>query len=103
MPCDSIRTNSVDLSSIGRIDLKLLAAALNALGLGAAVQTDGTIQGRNVYYGGGQLTLSGYTATQIKLDQVKQAYSAEVVKSTAKRFGWTLKQVEPFKYQVIKR
>jgi hypothetical protein len=36
-------------------------------------------------------------------EQVRQAYSAEVVKSQARKYGWTLKQTAPFKYQVIRR
>ncbi len=103
MPCDTIRTTSVDLSSIGKIDVELLARGLNALGLGATVQTDGTIAGRNVSYSGGRLELSGYSAGRVTLDQVKQAYSAEVVKRTANRYGWTLKQTAAFKYEVVKR
>lgn len=35
--------------------------------------------------------------------EIKRAYSAAVVKSQAKRYGWTLKEVAPFKYEVTKR
>lgn len=36
-------------------------------------------------------------------DTLKRAYSAEIVKYTARRAGWGVKQVSPFQYQVVKR
>ncbi len=38
-----------------------------------------------------------------KVAEVKRAYSGEVVKSQAKRFGWQLKEVAPYTYEVLKR
>lgn len=106
MPCDTIRTNSVDLASIGRIDADLLASALNQLGIRCTVGSTGTVKyisGSNVNWQPGQDLNLYRGASGISLDQVKQAYSAEVIKSTAKRYGWTLKQTAQFKFQVVKR
>jgi hypothetical protein len=36
-------------------------------------------------------------------NEIKRAYSAEVIKSQAKRNGWTLKQTGPFAYEAMKR
>lgn len=103
MPCDSVRSISVDLKALGRIDPNLLHAALVCLGVECTVLVNGNIQGRNVNWMPGQeMNLYG-SASRISLDQVKQAYSAEVVKSTAKRFGWQIKEVGKFQYEVVKR
>jgi hypothetical protein len=51
----------------------------------------------------GTLVISGGQNQDWIVGQVRQAYSAEVVKSQARKYGWTLKQTAPFKYQVIRR
>lgn len=38
-----------------------------------------------------------------KVAEIKRAYSAEIVKSQAKKYGWLLKETAPYQYQVIKR
>lgn len=37
------------------------------------------------------------------VNTIKRSYAAEVVKSQAKRNGWTLKQTGPFQYSAQKR
>lgn len=104
MPCDSLRLNSVDLSALGRIDPNLLVLAFQALGLGGRLSADKSrIDLNNGSYTFATGKLDTYARWNHSLDEVKQAYSAEVVKATAKRFGWQLKEVSQFKYQVIKR
>ncbi len=93
MPCDSVRTISVDLSSLGRIDLDLLAQALTDLGQNARVYGEG--ERRRVTFDDGSfvngtLTINGYS--DLKADAIKQAYSSRVVMKTASRFGWMLKE-----------
>lgn len=104
MPCDSVRQTSVDLSAVGKIDLTLLTAAFNALGLRAALSADKstiTLAGGRYDAKTGQLVINSYS--RVTVEDVKKAYGAEVVKATAKRFGWTLKQTAPFEYVVNKR
>lgn len=103
MPCDSIRTVSVDLSAMGRIDPKLLQEALKDLGLITALQNDGSLIGQGVSYRSGSLELSGYTASRITMNQVKQAYGRQVVISQCKRYGWAYKETEKGQFIVTKR
>jgi hypothetical protein len=77
---------------IGELDPPLAALAIDALGMGGFVQ-----------YVNGELVISGSGNVDTIREQVRQAYSAEVVKSQARKYGWTLKQTAPFKYQVIRR
>lgn len=89
MPCDTIQRVQVD---IGKLDPDHANAAITALGL------QGTVT-----YANGRLTVRGGANVADITQQVKQAYSAEVVKSQAKRFGWGLKEIAPYKYEVTKR
>lgn len=111
MPCDSISTASVVWTQA--TDLNLLVAALNTLGKQATLQGD-TIRFTGGTFRAGQFTFQGSAflgqmarMTDAKaaeaLALVKRAYSGEVVKSQAKRFGWQLKETAPFKYEVMKR
>lgn len=113
MPCDSISTASVTWNQ--STDLTLLVSALNTLGKGATLLSDGiTIRFTGGTFKAGQFTFTGgqFFGRMEKMTEsraseglalVKRAYSAEVVKSQAKRFGWQLKEVAPFKYEVMKR
>lgn len=91
MPCDTIRTVTVD---IGKVDPGLIDAAIKSLGLSGSVS-----------YSNNRLNISGNLSESEITNKVKQAYSAEVVKSQAKKLGWQLKPhpTTPFKYQIIKR
>jgi hypothetical protein len=103
MPCNSLRSTSVDLTALGRIDAELLTQAFQSLGLGGRLSADKS----RIDLDSGAYTLStGKLETygrSVTLDRVKQAYGAEVVKSTAKRYGWGIKQVGQFAYNIIKR
>ena len=83
MPCNTIQTSTVD---IGKLDPVLANAALAKLGV------DGT-------YSNGKLITRG----SVDVAEFKQAYSAQVVTSQAKKFGWNLKEVAPNKFEVMKR
>ena len=98
MPCDSIRSTDIDL---GKSDGGLIHAALKEMGLNPQAYTKGGI----IYFNGGEfdtrdnvLTLRG-SNVQERTRELKQAYSGEVVKSQAKRFGWALKQSNENKYE----
>jgi hypothetical protein len=107
IPCDSINTMGINL---GKVDSTLLFDALKALDLAPYINGD------TIYFQGGtynkttkeatfrQSRMSGLNLTADEMTaQVKRAYSAEVVKTTAKKYGWTLKETAPYQYQVIKR
>lgn len=94
MPCDQVRTTIVD---IAKLDGALLQAALRSLGYEVSMQGEEILfkdlpTWRTHRYANGKLYLSGVVETDRLTNRIKQAYSTEVVKATAKRFGWTLKQ-----------
>ena len=106
MPCDTISTVSVKFNQ--KTDQALLVAALTTMGLspcvhsegitfkdGAYIAATGEIQWRQTYW-----NRQNWDA---KTAEIKRAYSAEVVKSQARRFGWQLKEVAPYQYEVMKR
>ncbi len=105
MPCYS-RINSTIEWTEGT-DATLLASALKQLGyiVGQAgkvvrfshpdLDVSGTFDGRT-----GTMQVDTNTLDQ---NQLKRAYSAEVIKSAAKRFGWTAKQATDTQFQVTRR
>jgi hypothetical protein len=91
MPCDSIRQTRVAIQQvtdnvfdIGQRERALLDLALKALGFSA----------RQYQYDGDQLTIQTVGRLRLTLDQIKVAYSTEVVKATAKKYGWKLRLEE---------
>jgi hypothetical protein len=90
MPCDQVRRSRVALREItnnrfdvGKVDRDLLNHALHEglkIPLGACVYDGETLTIRSV---GGKLRLT--------LDQIKVAYSQQVVESQARRQGWQLR------------
>lgn len=106
MPCDSVITNTVD---VPQMDPKLLDLGLGMMGAGQVTHGKGWT---SFTYKGDRYTLrngvlSSQEASQTDVEQtaarMKQAYSHQVVRSTAARQGWTLKQVGPNTYTTLKR
>jgi len=83
------------------MDPGLLMAALTALNLYPR-QT-----GQMIYFGQGESydtrTGQAQLAQGRDANEIKRTYSNEIVKSQARKFGWTLKQTAPFKYEIVKR
>lgn len=77
---------------IDKMDPGLASAAIGALGLSGTVE-----------YLNGKLVIYGPANRETIAAQVRQAYSAQVIQSQAKKYGWQLKEVAPFKYQVVRR
>jgi len=100
MPCDTLRTTTVDL---GKVDPTILTDALNRMGLNAQLSPNGYIRfdGGSYHRITGELTLSG-SNTAARTSEIKQGYSAQVVRSQAKRFGWQVKETGKNQFQVIK-
>lgn len=104
MPCDTIRTTQIDM---GKLDAPTLTTALNRMGLGATNH-----QGLVSFSGGtynvatGQLDARsnrrGFNADSLK-NNIRKAYSGEVIRSQAKRFGWQVKELGNNKFEVVKR
>jgi fibronectin type 3 domain-containing protein len=88
---------------IGKVDHKILMLALASLGLNPRLQGDAVYFQNGVYsITSKRLDLRG-TGIDTRTAELKRAYSGEVVKTTAKKFGWQCKQVEANKFQVVKR
>lgn len=99
-PCETVQTTNVEL---GKVNKELMIAALRSMGLNPVEQ------GLAVFFNGGTyhwkiggITLSGYDVEK-RTAELKRAYSAEVVKSQAKKFGWALKETAKYQYEVVKR
>lgn len=99
MPCYSIITVDLELKNA---NLSLLTKAINNIMKNAYVQ----LRDNGLVWSGGSYDkrtgmLSVRSETDGKL--IKRAYSCEIVKSQASRFGWQCKEIGQFKYQIIKR
>jgi len=88
MPCWTVQTATVD---IGKVDEKLLGAAMAALGL------------HQYAYADGKVTVRGRYVDEEQLGKIKVEYSRQVVFSQAKRFNWQMKEVAANKWEVIRR
>lgn len=108
MPCDTISIVSVEWN-MKATDLNLLAAALNALGKSAQVVGNKVVFSGGVFENGRFTYQSTYFArvsqqqAAAEVAKLKQAYGAEAVKATAKKWGWQIKETAPFQYEVMKR
>lgn len=102
MPCDTI--SQVGVAFGPNTDKKLIHAALQDMGL-SPVETGSYINFNTGSYNTktNEFTFRGASG-QRHADEIKQAYSAAVVRSQAQRFGWTLKAgKEKYQYTVSKR
>lgn len=94
MPCDSIQISRAKLA--GNVDPGLLEKAMLELGISRDQYEHDAARQLVV-----MRVARGVTAPSQA--QITQAYSAQVVKSTARKNGWQLKQLSQFKYEVIRR
>ena len=109
MPCDTRTTVSVALNAA---DKELLFKAIAELGwqpreIGGVIQCYvpglGTV---SIEGGMAKITTYAYTAddrTEGIVNKIKKAYSTEVVKAQAKKFGWQLKQTSENKFKALRR
>lgn len=107
MPCYSRVASTVELGP--KTDAGLLAQALDSLGYivgraGGAVRFSHPLTGVTGRYQNGVMNVSTIEG-EAPLDQneIKRAYSAQVIKSAAQRFGWQAKQTSPTQFQVTRR
>lgn len=110
MPCYTRQTSTVELGP--QTDTQLLRAAVEELGYrtsnldGGFAFSQGDTAG--LFTGGtfreGKLSVVGSEKwTTQHQHQLQRAYSAQVVKAAAKRFGWAVKQPNPNQFQVTRR
>jgi len=83
---------------------ELLVAALESLRLNPFEYVNGISFDLGSYdKASGVFRLNTGSTAQRNVKEIKRAYSAEVVKSQARKFGWTLKETAPYEYVVAKR
>lgn len=94
MPCDQVRTTVIEVE---KLDKSVLTKALQALGYDVSEAGEAllfsTKSSRFVHrYEAGRFTLSNIGQNEAAwINNIKQAYSVEAVKTAAARFGWNLK------------
>jgi hypothetical protein len=108
MPCYSRVSSTVEFGA--KTDATLLAKAMESLGYVITKAANG-FRARHAQHGAvatfaaGKLTLvTGPLASgPIDVNEIKRAYSAQVVQTAAKRFGWSVKQTSDTQFQVTRR
>ena len=90
MPCDQVRIQTLQWQGA---DIDILAAALEAEGWTVAVSSSrASLTARkgssSVLYDGTQLTIQEGYGTKVDENTIRRAYSTQVVRTTAKKFGW---------------
>lgn len=103
MPCDTVRETEL---YAGKFHPAHLKAALEALGLNPRHPNyqEYEFDGGKINYATGESTIQGYATRAAQLMQtIRQTYSAQIVRSQAKRFGWTVKETGKNQLQVLKR
>lgn len=100
MPCYTVQTNSIDVPKMNPAMRGRALVALGATVHGSVF----TYQGNRYWFSGSQLSAQDVDADQVAkvAALVKRHYSDQVIKYTAQRNGWKLKQTAPFQYEVIK-
>lgn len=96
MPCYTIKKTTVNVDAM---QLSVLLDGLKAAGFD--VRLDGETlsfsrKGSYNYhqYALGKLTLSGEAETETLVGDIKRAYSAQVVRVAASKFGWKLSETK---------
>lgn len=104
MPCWTIQESRAEFGA--KTDRVLFAKALDAMGYRASIDSKGVVHfSSEATQSGGRLELNGTLVMQgeLTVNPFKRAYSAEVVKATAQRFGWKVEEKKPGQYQVTRR
>ena len=111
MPCDSVYQTPIVFTSIAhKVEhIDLLASGFKELGFQIVARANGfTIHNRS--FSGRESTgtyIQGVFNVperwNLDLNRVKQAYSAQVVMSQAKRFGWNLTRKSATEFEVQRR
>ena len=101
MPCDSI--SSVEIGDAGKMDAQHVKRALEAMQLHPR-HTRGNIYDHDQGEYNDRTGEARWTAGTDRTQELKRAYAAEIVKSQAARYGWTLKTTtDKYSFTVAKR
>lgn len=106
MPCYSVEESGIKVTANTNPDL--LKKALEELGY-TVTKIGGTLTfanyqlGRRGTFQNGELSVKTNMGAAVDQDEIRRAYSAQVVMSAAKRFGWQVKQTSPTQFQVSRR
>ena len=96
MPCNTVTTTKIQWSQ--QTDTELLQKALIQLGYTANRSEYGNIAAwrglANINYNGQTHTMTTNSSADV-VALIKQAYSAQIVKAAAGRFGWQLQETQP--------
>lgn len=99
MPCYTRQTSQVDL---GKVNAELFVKTLQEMGLNPVHDKDN----QRILFGSNEsLDLRTGKANLFwtrGVNQMKQAYSKQVVLSQAKRFGWGVKELPNNQFQLVK-
>jgi hypothetical protein len=108
MPCDQIRTTTVDF---GHANIQMLIKAMEKLGWKVHEQSENMFRATKgqftTTFRNGQFTTesSGYqdTSSAIDTSELKREVSRQSVSHAAQRFGWSIKQINENKFEVKRR
>lgn len=100
MPCDTITETEVEFSH--QTDPELLKKALGSLGFQTYKTQQGFAFTNQRTYETGRFENGKFSFTQrsTEVNALKRAYSEQVVRSQATRFGWKLKEEKGSKNQI---
>jgi hypothetical protein len=103
MPCDSIQTSSIQFKAE---NTPLLVQALSSLGPYKATYRGGrlvsaVLNGVQISFEDGRIIVP--RGTEPLIDQIKQAYSRQIVMAAANRFGFQLKQTGKNRFIALRR
>lgn len=99
MPCYTITEVKLKLDNPNIDLLKKAIEVVTGIGNITDLQDSLTWNGGKYFKRTNMLSVPDKTVGK----EIKRAYSAELVRAQAKRFGWSLKQVNQYKYQITKR
>lgn len=108
MPCDQIRTTTVDF---GNANITMLIKAMEKLGWKVHEQSETMFRATKgeftTTFRNGQFTTesSSYRSTDNAIDvaEVKREVSRQTVSYAAQKFGWSIKQINENKFEVKRR
>ncbi len=106
MPCYTVEESGIKVTANTNPDL--LKKALEELGytvtkLGATLTFANYSKSHRGFFRNGELTITNGSGEAVDQNEIRRAYSAQVVMSAAKRFGWQVKQTSPTQFQVSRR
>jgi len=101
MPCDTIQLSKVTFS-LENTNESLLIKAMENMGFTHQGNMQFIKGQMNATFKDGQMTTQTYGSAKLDQAELKRQYSTEVVKFTARKFGWKLKEKSKGKFQVVK-